>query len=212
MAEPKQNNIQEALGQSADYSAAFTQRGSEKSEMASEELVESSSTYTNLGIQAAEAAIVYGVLPYASLYAGTTAIEYTAKAAALATCTVNAVGRGVQALSSYIDNTKAEALSNAIDSGLNYFNDKVLNKTDGLCAWEAQMIYGAQKIVGAGVHAISETIQNPSPTMIAAGKTAMNFAFSAWDSVKCGCEYAYSFMASEKAECSGEAESLDGLI
>jgi hypothetical protein len=197
------------LGQSAEYiKAAFSTNASSKTDATSEESTASAKTYGQIALRFAEAAIVKVVLPTAALCADVPVIGGTLVASTGLACVVNLAGLVVKSGATQVVPNNAKQIQESVNSGLDCFNKDLFKITVDLCSLEHKMLYGGQWLVGQGISTLANNIEDPSAIM-EAGKTAMNFAFSAWDSVKCGCEYAYSFMASEKAECSGESESLE---
>jgi hypothetical protein len=219
MAETNQNNIQAALEKSVDYikvsfeqsaeyiKSAFTQNGAPKAEKTFEKSAESSTTYTEMGVHALEAVIDKALLPAAALCADVPVLVGTIAAATLATCVLNLAGIGIKSGATYIAGEKAEWFNDSINSGLDCFNENIVRKTVDLCLLEHKVLWCMQGLVGQGLSTLVNNIEDPSSIM-EAGKTAANLAVGAWDSVKCGCEYAYSFMASEKAGCAGESSEV----
>jgi hypothetical protein len=196
-----------ALGQSAEYiKGAFSQHV--PSEAIYEESTASAKTYGQMGLRFAEAVVVKGLLPGAALYADVHVIGATVATATLTTCAVNVVGLGVKSGATYIAGEKAEWFNDSVNSGLDSFNENIVGKTVDLCRLEHKMLYGIQGLVGQGVSTLVNNIEDPS-AIIEAGKTAANWAVSAWDSVKCAYDYISTFRASETAQCSGESESSD---
>jgi hypothetical protein len=165
-------------------------------------------TYGQIALRFAEAAIVKVALPAAALCADVPVIGGTLVGATGVACVVNLTGLGVKIGAEQIVPNNAKQIQESVNSGLDCFNKDLFKITSKLCSLEHEVLYGIQGLVGQGVSTLANNIEDPSAIM-AAGKTAMNFAFSAWDSVKCAYDYISAFRASETAQCSGEAESLD---
>jgi hypothetical protein len=195
-----------ALGQSAEYiKGAFSQHV--PSEATSEESTASAKTYGQMGLRLAETVVVKGLLPGATLYAEVHAIGATVATATVTACVVNVAGIGIKSGATYIAGEKAEWFNDSVNSGLDSFNESIVTKTVGICKEEHKVLWYMQGLVGQGVTTLVNNIEDPSSIM-EAGKTAANWAVSAWGSVKCAYDYISTFRASEKAECAGEPSEV----